>query len=252
MAVILLLADMFLHKGIIRVLLPKEFPPYEITNQAPPPNIKLINTNKQWIKAIDTKDLMNTVSPDASGIETDIYFDSTRHYFDVHHDEDNSTGLNFDDLLQVYQTRNLTSSIWMDFKNLSAANQLSALAEVTRLRKKYGLQNKIIVESGYPLLLTPYADSGFFTSYYVPYFNPYLISKDSLISYVNVINNTLEHATVQSLSGYYYQASFLHHYFPNYPILIWGSNDRFSLVNSFYKEYVKGKDYIFIALYPKQ
>jgi hypothetical protein len=248
----LLVTDMLLHKGIVRVLLPKSFPAGEIYHQKPSSNIQFINTGKQWIKAVNTKNIVNAIPFNTPGFETDIYYDTAKHCFDVHHDGDKSIGLNFDDLLQQYADRKLTASVWMDFKNLSVQTQLPALHELIRLREQYGLQHKIIVESPYTGLLKLFADSGFFTSYYVPFFNPYLMSNDSLLSCVQLIRQNLENSSIQSLSGYYFQANFLHRYFPKYPILLWGSNDGWSLVNNIYKQRVKSRQDIFIALYPFQ
>ncbi len=249
MLLLLCMADVILHKGIVRVMLPKKFPAAKINNTAPPSNIQLINTNKQWTKAVNTASILQTIDSLTAGVEIDVYFDLAKNDFDVHHGTEPAF-FYFNNWLQLYAKRKLTCSIWLDFKNLDAANQQQALASVMRLSKSYGLKNKIVIESPYTDLLKPFAESGFFTSYYVPYFNPYLISNDSLLTCVRKINVALKNSTVQSLSGYYYQASFLHHYFPRYYILTWGSNDWYSPANLLFKKYVQQKKEILVALYP--
>ncbi len=241
---------MLFHKGIVRVLLPGKFPAYEVFSQSPPSNIKLINANKQWVKAVNSITLLDALPSATSGFEIDVYYDTTKQYFDVHHDLDNSSNLNLETLLKRYASRHLSSSIWLDFKNLSPGNGTMALSELLHLRSHYQLDNKVVVESPFPGLLKPFASNGFYTSYYIPYFNPYLVSNDSLQHFIKEIRLNLENATVQSLSGYYYQSPFMHQYFPNYPLLIWGTNDKYSLVNQLYKKYIKNKKEIFVALYP--
>lgn len=114
---LVLLTDAFLHKGLVRVIIKKNFPEVITDIKKPPNKAILINANKEWVKAVNTKDLINKVNSNSSGLEFDIYFDSNKKIFDVHHDINSSLGLNFDDLLQVYEDKNLHGSIWIDFKN---------------------------------------------------------------------------------------------------------------------------------------
>jgi hypothetical protein len=247
---LLLLADAFLHKGLVRVLLTKKFPDFTVSTKKPRQNILLINDNKEWKKAVNTIDLMNKVDIKTSGLECDIYFDTIKKMFDVHHNIDNSIGLNFENLLQVYSNRGLHASIWMDFKNLNEFNFESALTELIKLRDKYHLNNKVLVESYRVDLLKHFSDKNFFTSYYTPYFNPYLISTDSMLHWVNELTATINNSDVNAISGYYFQYPFLHKYFPNYPILIWSPNDKMSIVNRVFKKKIMNSPEVFISLYP--
>lgn len=239
-----------MHKGMVRVMIPDTFLNIPPSSQKVFPEISILNTNKEWMKAINTPERMNNVPANTSGIEMDIYFDSSTNSFSVHHDADAKVRYPFEDLLALYQKKNLKASIWMDFKNLSPQNQQIALKILLLLREKYHLQNKILVESSFPELLNPFADQKFYTSYYTPGFNPYLMSKDSLKSIARRIQYHLSKSKVQALSGYYFQFPFLHQRFPNYPLLIWGSNDKFSLVNLIYRNFIKHKKEVFIKLNP--
>jgi len=230
--------------------LPDEFPVYTISSGHPGNKNILINENKEWVKAVNTKELMNKIRPNCSGLECDIYFDMEKKTFDVHHDPDGSTGLDLDGLLNEYSKRKLGASIWLDLKNLDDSNFNAALAVLIDLRNKYGLTNKLLVESNRADLLTAFSDSGFFTSYYTPMFNPYQVSDKEIKHWVDSLSTVISKSKVSALSGYYFQYPFLRQYFPNYPVLIWAANDRLSLINWLFKRKVAGTKEIFIALYP--
>ena len=248
--VLYLVADLVLHKGLVRVMIHKNFPDYTINSSLPKNNNKLINTGKVWVKAVNTMALMNEIDKQSSGLECDVYFDSEKGIFDVHHDEDKSKGLNLDDLLKVYNDRGLHASVWLDFKNLDTGNVKQSFSTLLSLRNKYRLREKVLVESSKAELLMPFGDSGFYTSYYTPLFNPYLAGEDSLKHWVDSLTVVMNRSSVNALSGYYFQYPFLHRYFPKYPLLIWSPNDRFSLVNWCYKWQISNAPEVFIGLYP--
>lgn len=246
-----LLVDVLQHKGQTRLLISKDFPGSPMQTLLPQSKTILINKDKSWKKAVNTKAQMEVLSPDEAGFECDIYFDpATSGYFDVHHDPGKSSGYSLDDLLQLYRQKKLQASIWLDIKNLDESNAASALQSLIQLRNKYEMHNRILVESGRADLLTAFSDSGFYTSYYAPMFNPYQLDDTALGSRADSIAAVLNNSRVNALSGYYFQYSFLHYYFPNYPVLIWSANDRFSLVNWLFKRKITRSKAIFISLYP--
>jgi hypothetical protein len=247
-----LLADVLQHKGQTRVLFPKKFPAYYGDDRFPQSKSfsSRSNDNRIWIKGVNTKERFDGLDSDISGFECDVYFDTARHIFDVHHDADKSTGLSLDMLLNRYLERKMTNSIWLDFKNLGDANSKTALLSLIDIRNKYGLQNKLLVESGRADLLTAFSDSGFFTSYYAPMFNPYQINDAEIKFWVDSIASVIKNARINALSGYYFQYRFFQHYFPNYPVLTWADNDRFSLVNWYFKRKLYRDRTVLIALYP--
>jgi hypothetical protein len=245
-----LLVDVLQHKGQTRVLFPKDFT--EVKQQALLPQSKavLINKDKNWKKGINTMERLNDLAENATGFECDVYFDTTARSFDVHHDPDKSIGYSLDSLLQLYQQKNLQASIWLDVKNLDASNAGSVLRSLTDLRNKYKLHNKILIESGRANLLSSFSDSGFFTAYYVPFFNPYQTKDKATKFWADSIASEISQAKVNALSGYYFQCSFLSHYFPNYPVLTWIESSPFSLVNLLFRNRISANKSIFIALKP--
>lgn len=244
-----LLVDIMQHKGLTRVLLPKKFPlPTE--TELPRPHKRLINRGKEWAKAIDSKESLKNLPDNTAGFETDVYFNLNGNYFDVHHDRSVKTEFYLDSLLQLYQQRKLSASIWLDFKNLGDSNNREAFAELLRLRNKYQLTGKLLVESNRADLLAPFSDSGFYTAYYTSPFNPYTCDNDSIQRRVVAIRSILSQSRVDAITGYYYEYPFLAHYFPNYDVLIWMPNDRWSLVNWLFRRKVMADSAVFITLYP--
>lgn len=245
-----LFADVARHKGLTRVLFPKKITVF--VNSAKFQETHFItNIDKNWIKGVNSveklKDRLNT---NTSGMECDVYFDTVKKIFDVHHDIDNSTGLDLETLLKEYQQLNLQASIWIDFKNLNDFTAVAALNKLIQLREKYRLQNKILVESSRADLLNKYNEKEFYTSYYVPMFNPYLLDDRELKFYADSIYKAISYSSVNALSGYYFQYKFLAKNFSGYDILLWAPNDRFSLMNWLFKKKIDTDRDAFIVLYP--
>lgn len=245
-----LLVDVLQHKGQARVLFPKEFPGSQYQIIPYQSIIHLTSRGKNWIKGVNTKEQLNKLDQDVAGFECDVYFDTASKSFDVHHDPDKSIGYGLNELLQTYQQRNLQANIWLDIKNLDQSNDTLALQNLLLLRNKYRLQSKILVESGHAEVLTSFCDSGFFTSYYVPFFNPYQITNDKVKVWADSIVSIIRKAKVDALSGYYFQSSFLNHYFPKYPVLTWVDKPSFSLVNLLFQRKLNADTSIFIMLKP--
>lgn len=245
-----LLADVIAHKGMVRVLLSKKFPAQNIDTCHPKNNNSLVRTGKEWVKAVNTLALMNSVDKHSSGVECDVYISGDKNSFNASHDNSSSVRVNLDSLLGVYQSRGLRSSIWLDIKNLRDSNYRQALLLLIKLREKFGLKNKLIIESNRANLLKVFSDSGFYTSFYAPVFNPYLVSDDSLVHLAELMTNVINHTDVNAISGSYFQYPFLHHYFPNYPILIWCPNDKFSIINRWFKKRLAASRDIIVTLYP--
>lgn len=245
-----LLVDVLQHKGMTRVLFPKDFSEFKKETLQPQSKSTLINKDKNWKKAVNTSERINELNVDDAGFECDVYFDTASRSFYVHHDPGKSIGFSLDDLLQLYQQKKLQAGIWLDIKNLGDLNALPALHALTALRNKFKLQHRILVESSRADLLTAFSDSSFFTAYYAPFFNPYKISKDEMNSMADSMASVIGKSKINALSGYYFQCSFLKHYFPQYPVLTWVDNSSFSLVNFLFQRKIKVDPSIFIALKP--
>ncbi len=253
LALILLLwlaVDVVSHKGMTRVLLPGGFPADLQSTTLTPLRQTLLQTGMYWKKAVNSREAMEALPAALAGLEMDVYFDTARNIFKVYHDSAVLSEQSLEGLLEIYQKRNLSGSIWLDFKNLSSANEGPSLNYLVQLREKFALQQKIIVESTNPQYLQSFNDNAFFTSYYTPYFNPYSLTATDLKMFVDSIGATLSKYNVAALSGYYFQIPALKKYFPSYPLLSWSDRDRFSLVSFLFHNKLKRDANLKVLLFP--
>ena len=245
---LVLIIDVFLHKGMSRVILPESFtnkrgaqkPDYCIQ----PLGIK----NKEWVKAVNSKELMQGLDSTKAGFEMDIYFDKRQDKFFVYHDSSKVSSQTLEEQLQIYESRKLVSSIWLDFKNLSDSNETVALQKLILLRNNFRLQDKLIVESKNIQNLNSFCANNFYTSFYVPYFNPYLMDEKAIIKEIDTIAGLLKNNKVSALSGYYFQIPMLKKFFPTANLLTWSENGSFSLVAPVFNHSLMADEQIKIVL----
>lgn len=245
-----LLVDVLQHKGQTRVLFPKDFSEPDYVIMQLHSTSKIVNKNKNWKKGINTREQLNKLNIELAGFECDVYFDTVTRSFDVQHDADKSIGYKLNDLLQLHQQKKMQAGIWLDIKNLHDSNAALILRELIKLRNEYGLMDRLLVESGRADLLTAFSDSNFFTSYYVPFFNPYTINKKELTLWGDSIASVISKSRINALSGYYFQSSFLSHYFYQYKVLTWVDEFSFSLVNMLFQRKISADTSVFIVLKP--
>lgn len=242
--------DILLHKGMARVILPATFIQHQTTLALKPQARPLSITKKIWVKAVNSIERITQLPANTAGFEMDVYFDTAKNHLQVYHDSAAYSELDIESILKIYSNRNLSCSIWLDFKNLSSLNQVYSLQYISRLREKYKLQHKLIIESAYPELLSAFCDSGFFTSYYVPVFNPYLLSEKENMEMLDTIAGNLKNHPTSALSGYYFQYPFLTKYFPNFPVFTWAERGGISLVSLVFNRKLENDRRLAVILYP--
>jgi hypothetical protein len=246
----LLLADLILHKTMSRVIIPTSFSDKIRPVSLPLCDQPLVQKNKHWVSAADNIEMMQNLPVNTAGFSCDVYFDILKDQFDVYPDSTATTTLNLDTLLAVYYSRKMTANIWLDFKNLNADNSLPSLKEITRLKNKYKLSNQVIVESGNSRFLKSFCDSGYFTSYAVPFFNPYQSTENEIIQFADSVRNNLLKFPASALSAYYFQYPVLKKFFPNYPILTRADHASISVVYYIFKQQLENEESIKVILYP--
>jgi hypothetical protein len=241
--------DMFLHKGMLRVLLPAASVERRYPIHFTPCGQTLVNTGKKWVKAVNTVQAIEDLPRDTPGFEMDVYFDTVKNCLLLYHDSANYSTLNIEAVLKVYKEKNLSASIWLDFKNLFAHNEQQSLRYITALRKTYGLTGKLIIESSLPQCLQSFCDSGFFTSYYVPFFNPYRATKPAQVNFIDTVSANIRAYPTTALSGYYFQYPLLKEFFPGFPILTWAEKPGISFTAAIFNRKLLKDSTLQVILY---
>jgi len=246
----LLVLDVTLHRGITRVMIPSDF-----TNKRQPLHINACNNplhsgNKNWVKAINNVTRLNELPHDVSGIEIDVYYDTFANTFYAYHDSANISQVTIETLLAQKKKILPEASVWFDFKNLKAFNQQQALNKLNQLRDSFSLSEKCIVESSNAQALEPFCRAGYFTSYYVPFYNPYQGDEKQTIQFIDSIKSQISAFPSSALSGYYFQYPLLKKFFPNYPLLIWADHSNISVVGFVFNKQVQHDSSIRVFLTP--
>jgi heptose-I-phosphate ethanolaminephosphotransferase len=247
----ILATDILLHKGMSRVIIPESFTDKRLPQKDFSMCEQVLAINgKNWLKGINTTAMAAAIDSNTNGIEMDVYFDTSKKVFFVYHDTDNISRVNAEEIFSVIKNRNLDLSIWLDFKNLFQYNEQYALAHILDLKKKYSLEQKLVIESPNIQFLQSFCDSGFFTSFYVPFFNPYQEEEQILNARIDSLSAVLKKYPVSALSGYYFQVPFLKKFFPAFPLLTWTDESKTSLVNKLFNRRMDKDDHVKIVLHP--
>ncbi len=134
------------------------------------PSIFSGNIPKVWVHHVNNVKRLQKLLPDFNGIECDVFYNTAINSFEVYHDSSEISGLQLETYLQLPGT--LLKYFWFDFKNLDTINADKALHLFNRFDSMYQIKQRVIIESTNPLALRKIADGGYFTSYYIPVFNP--------------------------------------------------------------------------------
>lgn len=172
--------------------------------------------SRLWLHRVDEVAKFEDFKEKYRGFEIDVHFLlNPSPYFDVGHDgADSSIGLNLADMFSHIQKQNMENyrdkiQLWIDFKNLSEENKYVALSELQHLCLTYEISpQNLIIESRNYKSLDVFKKQGFFTSYYVPYYEAkYLKSHAQAIR--NEINTIIESGNVSALSFPFYLYDFI-------------------------------------------
>lgn len=187
--------------------------------------------DKTWLHRVNSSERALLMAEKYEGLELDVTFDTLKSSFDIGHPPTPSIGLTLDDYFRKIPSIK-KHAFWLDFKNLREDNKLKALKNLLFIANKYGIKNRLIVESQNASSLNVFTNEGFYTSYYIPVFNLANISTLEIQNHYYEMVNVLKNTKVCALSAASSQLPFLEKYFPQYDKLIWHLDDRRGL--SFY------------------
>ncbi len=122
-----------------------------------------------WLHRVNSPERLAYFLNDYAGFEMDIYYDSSRNFFNVDHDnrDFNTTLRDMFNTLKKGEKTGKNVWVWLDFKNLDDGNKDMALAHLETLLAECPIpRDHIIVESSAIEALKPFHDKGYVTSFY--------------------------------------------------------------------------------------
>ena len=164
------------------------------------PEFSFVVPDKIWLHRTDELKKVEDFYGAYQNFEIDIhYFDEkmakntgkNEPYFDVGHDGLKDTiGLDLREMLALIRQKDnefkqkapkiqVNSRIWLDFKNLTAENSAPALQKLIEITAQTDFKpENIIVESRTHEQLAAFKQAGFYTSYYVPYYDEKMLKTE--------------------------------------------------------------------------
>jgi hypothetical protein len=183
--------------------------------------IPLSRSLQVWLHRCNTIDKAQRFQYAYTGLELDVHFDTVAGTFIVKHDASDTSTLTLSTWLSAI-TDPGRLGFWLDFKNLSSETGAAALAELRRIRQAFNLTRHIIVvESWNPPYLPPFDTLNFRISFYIPVFDPSLITPEEELAYRDYIFGYVSETGIETISGYYVQHSFMQKWFPDMNKLLW-------------------------------
>ena len=122
-----LLADAFVHKGMLRVLLPSPFHHQMVAAPLPNCTSKLLHKKGKWKKGVNALADIPDVVQEYAGVELDAYFDTAKAEYLLFHDSTEKERLPVESMIGRLSELGFNGSLWLDFKNLAAENEQAAL-----------------------------------------------------------------------------------------------------------------------------
>lgn len=165
-----------------------------------------------WLHRTDEIGKFEIFKKKYQNFEIDVHFIDG--IYDVGHDGmQSSIGLNLQTMLEKIVARKSglahSSRLWIDFKNLSQENKLAAVNEMNRICEISGFDKKnLIIESPNFESLDAFKQDGFYTSYYVPYYDEKSLKADGQ-KIKKHIESVISTGNIDALSFAYYLYPFI-------------------------------------------
>jgi hypothetical protein len=178
-------------------------------------------TLEVWLHRVNTILKAQHFRNSYPGFELDVHFDTSVMTYIVKHDASDTSTLTLSAWLNAIPDPGRLG-YWFDLKNLSKENKEPALAELLRIRQAFRLTLRtIVVESTNPEELRDFSTLNILTSFYIPYFDPSLISTEDEEYYHDYVEEHILQSGIKTISGYYIQLGFMQKWFPAMKKLTW-------------------------------
>ncbi|MDH7447463.1 hypothetical protein [Aquimarina sp. 2201CG14-23] len=125
--------------------------------------------DKIWAHRVNSTEKLHSALKHYKGVELDLIYDAEKDFFDINHPPAKTINLKFEDYIATLE-KSQYPLLWLDIKNLKKDNETSVLNKLLEIfnKRKYPLQN-VLIETRYSDALPIFTQSGFKTSYYLPY-----------------------------------------------------------------------------------
>jgi len=178
--------------------------------------------SKLWKHRVNSITELKEATKNFRGIEVDVVFESSLNEFNVRHDiEAPISDLSLDSFFESINQGASNYFYWLDFKNLTIKIHQQAIAQLEYLIKKYGLEDRIFIESWNTGALFLLKEKGFQTVNWITQFD---YNKDSISNYKDQfekINLNIAKMNFTALSCFHEMYEFVDYYFTDKNIFLW-------------------------------
>ncbi|RFN59192.1 FAM151 family protein [Marixanthomonas ophiurae] len=178
--------------------------------------------DKVWAHRVNSTDKLNSATTFFKGIELDLVYQKQTNSFDVNHPPAESIDLTFADYLSTLKPDE-RPYLWLDIKNLNPENATSIHEKLISIFSSLSYPfETILVETKHPEALAIFQQSGFKTSYYLPY-EMYKKDPQALKTAISTVKKFLATDTVFGISASYKDYEILKNHFPKRTKYIWAT-----------------------------
>ena len=154
--------------------------------------------DKIWLHRCNSMEKLYEKHMIYPNIEVDLVFRESRK-FDVTHDADTTFYLGLASYFSYMRKKK--GKMWLDIKNLTPENRIMALSSLDRLVESFQIEkDRLIIEGQSWKALEVFTQSGYYTSFYVPYDDPDDLSKKELKCFIKGLQEIADKKVVSALS----------------------------------------------------
>ena len=241
------LFDIWLHRGMIRVMNPPAFTDKrKATNGLPVCGAANGSSGQIWKLRVDDAKAIKSLKEQYGGFSVAGAYDSRKADFWVER-----TDGKFVELEELLKAREKNpQGLLLAVNDLRPTDFESFFNYLYYIDSVYKLNKNIIIQTRDELLLKPICDAGYSSSYHIPFLNPYHSSESEFISWLDSLTVTLKKYPATYLSATYYQSPVLEKFFPDAHQILWIDKADYSVVGPLLKRKLKQNNKVSIILEP--
>lgn len=248
---IIALFDIWLHRGMIRVMNPPAFTGQrQAITGLPVCGQPLPKAGNLWKYRVQDPSSLNNLNPAYTGISVVGHFDEKRMVIWLpQKDSEKTTDL--EDLLKQEQGLNTSPrGLLLAIGDMQPDKAQSFISYLNHIDSVYGYGKQIIVQTKDEWLLKNICEAGFASSYHIPFLNPYHSSEKEFLQWMDSLTETLKQNPSTYLSATYYQAPVLSKFFQEARQILWLDPTDYSVIGPMLKRRLLHDPRSYIVLDP--